>query len=154
MTLDIALCAGSPFPPTAQVIPNHYRPTANAALILSADPLAGALIGAAVELAGVPPAFAGKDESSRAALRRVRPAFVLLSVDDPAVHDEAFLGPAMMTGARLFLFGSERSMKLLESHIVRYQLCVVVLPRDAEKLREILTAASESSPRPRETTAP
>ena len=154
MTFNIALCAGSPYPPNAYVIPNHYRPTANAALILSVDPLAGALIGAAVELAGVPPAFAGKDESPRAALRRVRPAYVLLSFDAPALHDEAFLGPAMMTGARLFLFGSERTIKLLESHIARYQLGVVVLPRDVEKLREILTATSESSRRPRETTAP
>jgi hypothetical protein len=117
-----------PIASNAKVKPNDYHPSTSAALILSPDPLAGALVAAAMEVAGVSAAFAGRDESPRAALRRVRPACVLLSFDDPAVHDEAFLGLAMMMG--------------------------VVLPRDTEKLQGILTTASESNRRPRETTAP
>ena len=136
------------------MIPIHHRPTANAALILSADPLAAALIGAAVELAGVPPAFAGSNESRWAALRRVRPTCVLMSCDDPAVSDDAFLGPAMMTGARLFLFGTDRDLRALQTVISRYELGVIALPRDAGAMRELLTAATESSRHPRESTAP
>jgi hypothetical protein len=128
------------------VNPNHYRATSNTALVLAPDPLAAALIGAAVGLAGVAAVFVNAGESARVALRRLRPMCVLLSHDEPTVFDDAFMGPAMMTGARLFVFGSERRLRLVESFAARYRLEAIVLPRDCESLRERLTGATGSSP--------
>ncbi len=48
-----------------------------AALILSHDPIAAALIGSAAELAGLEPAFPGPGEAARDALRRIRPVCIL-----------------------------------------------------------------------------
>lgn len=129
----------------SNVNPN-YRPTSTTALILAPDPLAAALIGAAVELAGVAPAFADAAEPAKAALRRLRPMYVLLSHDEPSAFDDAFMGPAMMIGARLFVFGSEGRLSRLESFVARYKLGTIVLPRDVESIRERLTGESGSTP--------
>lgn len=123
---------------------NQYRPTPTATLILSPDPLAGALIGAAVELIGHRIEFVRPGESAREALRRVRPAMLLLDCDDPNAADEALLGPAMMMGARIFLFGDTARTQLLQPVAIRYRLGVIVFPRDVEHLAEIL--ASVASP--------
>jgi hypothetical protein len=130
----------------------QYRPSSTTALILSPDPLAGALVAAAVEVAGIRPVFARDGESPRESLRRLRPMFLLLDCDDPAIHDEALLGPAMMAGARLFLFGTEQRTTALHQLVAHYQFGVIVFPRDAESLREILTGESESTRRRREST--
>jgi hypothetical protein len=128
------------------VNPNHYRATGNTALVLAPDPLAAALIGAAVELAGIAAAFVSPGETAKVALRRLRPMCVLLSHDEPSAFDDAFMGPAMMTGARLFVFGTERRLRLLEAFLERYRLETLALPRDLESLRDRLTGATGSSP--------
>jgi hypothetical protein len=131
----------------------NYSPAAPSALILSPDPLAGALIGAAVELAGVAPVFPREAESPKLALRRLRPMCLLLDCDDSAVLDEGLLGPAMMTGVYLCLFGSEPRIRDHQQLVARYRFGVLVLPQDIGRLAEILTRAIESSRRPRESTA-
>ena len=75
-------------------------------LILSADALAAALLGGAVELTGHSPHFPKPHEAARDALRRVRPGLVVVGADHADGGTEAFLGPALMTGARLLLFDS------------------------------------------------
>ena len=116
---------------------NRYRPTSRAALILSPDPLAGALIGAAVELSGVSPTYCGASETPRDALRRIRPVFVLIDCDDASADDEAFIGPALMTSARVILFGATRSTHRLRAVAERFQLTMVELPRDIEELTRL-----------------
>jgi hypothetical protein len=108
-------------------------------LILSPDPLAGALIGAAVEVAGFRAEFARPDESLRASLARVNPSHVLIDCDDPNSRDESALGPALMTGARLFFFGNARKTADLGAVASRYQARLVVLPDDVDRLHDILT---------------
>ena len=56
-------------------MPNAKTPTA---LVLSDDPLAAALVAAAIEHYGVRPVFAAAGESPRDALRRLRPRVVLV----------------------------------------------------------------------------
>src|SRR4029077_4532677 len=53
----------------------------NVVLVLSSDPLAAALPGAAIELAGHAPTFQQADESPRGALLRLRPALVVIDCD-------------------------------------------------------------------------
>jgi hypothetical protein len=139
----------------ALVNPNHkYRPSIDSALILSPDPLGAALIAAAAELAGLQPAFAMADEAPRAALRRLRPVAVLIGTEADCLSDGAFLGPAKMTGARLFVFGSERQLEPLQGTIARYGLETLMFPRDAAGIVKRLRGAIESSPRPLGSTAP
>jgi hypothetical protein len=138
----------------ALVNPNHaYRPSIDTALILSPDPLGAALLAAAAELAGLRPAFALGDEPPRVALRRVRPIAVLIDADADCVSDNAFLGPAKMTGARLFVFGRERQLQDVEDVIRRYDLDALLFPRDATDIVRRLRAAIESSLRRPESTA-
>jgi hypothetical protein len=77
-------------------------------LILSEDALAAALLGSAVELAGHRPHFPEPQEAARDALRRVRPGLVVVESDHADGGTEAFLGPAIMTGARVVLFDAYR----------------------------------------------
>lgn len=118
-----------------------FSPNATVALVLSPDPLTGALIGAAVELAGPKVAFPKAEETAREALRRARPAFALIDCEDAAACREEVLGPAMMTGARLFLFGAAQRIEESQALIQRFHLGVVVIPRDVTRLAEILSQA-------------
>jgi hypothetical protein len=117
----------------------RYSRRAAAALILSREPLAAALVGAAAEVAGFRAEFAHADETPRAALVRVRPSHVLLDCDDPDMREDAALGPALMTGARLFFFGSARGAADVRLVAARHHVRLIVLPDDIHRLREILT---------------
>jgi hypothetical protein len=139
----------------ALVNANHkYRPSIDCTLILSPDPLGAALVAAAVDVAGVRPVFAQPDEPPKSALRRLRPACVLIAADDPCLRDDAFLGPAKMTGARLLVFGHERDVSATAEIVSRYALETLVLPRDAADIGARVTGASESNRRPQGSTAP
>lgn len=118
---------------------HRYSRRAAAALTLSRDPLAAALVAAAAELAGFRPEFAHAGETLRATLLRVRPSHVLLDCDDPDLRDAAVLGPALMTGARLFYYGSAHGVADVRLFAARHQVRLIVLPDDIHRLREILT---------------
>ena len=120
-----------------------YRPTTNTALLLSPDALGAALVGAAIELAGIGVIFVGT-EQPLAILRRARPSYLLIDCADPAAADEALIGPAMMMGTRVVLFGDERSAQLLRPTAVRLRLGFVVLPRDVDDLIALLSGTKTS----------
>lgn len=107
-------------------------------LILSADTLAAALLGAAVELAGHQPHFPQADEVARAALRRVRPGLVIVDCDDDHACSESFVGPVLMTGAQLLLFDSPRHATVGVDVARRLGLDVLHLPDDHERLLQRL----------------
>jgi hypothetical protein len=121
----------------ALVTTNQYRPTPAAALVLSPDPMGGALIGAAVELGGLVVAFPRQGESAREALRRLRPTAVVVDCADPSALDDAFIGPAMMTGARLFFVGDAITAERLRHVALRFHVTVIELPRDAGQLTRL-----------------
>lgn len=137
----------------AHVTPK-YRPSTTSALILTPDPLAGALMAATVELVGVPPVFSLPDEKAKTALRRCRPRYVMLSHDEPSLRDESFLGPALMTGARIFVFGTQERLAAIQPVLAHHRIEVIVLPNDLPSLRELLRAETESTPRRPPTTGP
>jgi hypothetical protein len=103
-------------------------------LIFSADPVAAALLGAAVELAGHAPHFPQHAEAARGALMRVRPRLVVIDCDHEGACSEGFVGPALMTGAQLLLCRSRRTQRDTRDFASRLGLTVVELPRDYEKL--------------------
>jgi hypothetical protein len=117
---------------------NRYRPTQAAALIVSPDALGAALLGAAIEVSGLTVGFPAENESPRDAVRRIRPSYVLIDCDDTNASDESLIGPALMTGARIFLFGADRRMRMRKHLAIRFHMGVIVLPNDHERLASIL----------------
>jgi hypothetical protein len=118
---------------------NRYRPTPATALILSHDPLAAALLGAAVELSGCSIAFAAAGEILSQSFRRVRPAFLLVDAGDDDACAAELLGPALMTGTRTILFGGAATVGVRRDLATRFQLDVLVMPRDLHRLGALLT---------------
>jgi hypothetical protein len=131
-----------------------YRPGTSSALILAADPMAGALMAAAVELTGIPPVFALAGEHGKAALLRCRPRYILLSHDEPCARDDSVLGPALMTGARIFIFGTHDQVTPLRPLLARHNVETIILPLEVDALRALLRAERESSRHQPPTTAP
>lgn len=107
-------------------------------LIISSDALAAALLGAAVELAGHMPHFVGNDERVRASLLRVRPRLVLVDCDHEEACTDEFVGPAIMTGAHVVLFRSNRSKVDRAQFSDRLGLRVVDMPKEHDSITALL----------------
>ena len=107
-------------------------------LILSADPLAAALLGAAVELAGHVPHFPGPGEPARAALLRLRPRAALIDCDHGEGCTQSFIGPALMTGAKVQLFSSHRTTLDARGIAQRLGLSIATLPMEQDALATLL----------------
>jgi hypothetical protein len=129
---------------TPHVNEHQYRPTAAVALILSSDPLAAALLGAAAELTGCSIAFAPPDETGPQAFRRLRPAFLLIDASDDAVCGSELLGPALMTGTPAILFGGAGAVSVRRELARQFQLEMLVMPRDLNRLAELLGPAARN----------
>ena len=113
-----------------------------AVLVLATDDLAGALLAALAETAGLSPAFANASETPRDALRRLRPDIVLVDCEHDVACSEQFLGPVRMTGAAALVFGrggdAERLRALADTHHVR----VLTLPMDADEFVRTIREAT------------
>jgi hypothetical protein len=118
--------------------------TRSAVLILAEDPLAAALIGAAVELIGFEPAFATDGEPLRGALMRVRPRLVLVDCDHQSACGPSFIGPALMTGARVVLLGSRHSRNEPRTLAGSFGVRTMTLPADLDVIAGLLTAELEA----------
>lgn len=111
-------------------------------LICTTDPLAAALLAAAVELDGQDPRFPEPGEPARAALLRVRPAVVLIDCDYPEACDDIFVGPALMLGVRVVLLRTPHSRIDPSAIAANRGLEVLDLPADQEALADLLRRAS------------
>ena len=110
-------------------------------LVLSSDPLAAALLGAAIELSGQAPRFPRVEEPARDALLRVRPRLVVIDCDHADACSEAFIGPALMTGSGVILFRSRRSRNDVTELSTRLGLRVVEMPMEHESLSALFREA-------------
>ncbi|HKH90202.1 MAG TPA: hypothetical protein VKA54_00290 [Gemmatimonadaceae bacterium] len=107
-------------------------------LVLSSDPLAAALVGAAIELSGHSPRFAQSEEAARAALLRVRPSLVVIDCDHVEACSEEFIGPALMTNSRVMLIRSRRTRRDVSELATRLGLRVVEMPIEHDSLSDVL----------------
>jgi DNA-binding response OmpR family regulator len=82
---------------------------ATSVLVVSPDALAAALLGALVEIDGYAPRFARRGESPRDALRRLRPAVVLVDCGAAEGGGATVVGPARMLGVRVVAFAPAAS---------------------------------------------
>jgi len=118
--------------------------TRSAVLIFSEDPLAAALIGAAVELIGFEPMYATDGEPPRSALLRVRPRLVLVDCDHEGACGPSFIGPALMTGARVVLIASRRSRRDPRALASSFGLRALTLPAGLDAIAQQLRAELEA----------
>lgn len=116
----------------------------SAVLVFSSDPLAAALLAAAIELAGNEPLFASAQETARAAVKRVRPRLVLIDCDHEETCCEEFIGPAMMMKAKVVLLRNTGTQRDVTGLAERMHLRVIDLPNDHEQFIAILHALPES----------
>jgi hypothetical protein len=110
----------------------------NPVLVLSSDPLAAALLGAAIDLAGLAPRFPKLGEAPRGALLRVRPRLVVIDCDHEDGCSEAFVGPALMTGSQVVLFRSRRTQRDVSEMASRLGLRTVEMPQEHHELTALL----------------
>ncbi len=120
-------------------------------LIIAAEPLLAALIGAMVESSRLRAAFPRANESAQAALGRVRPlaAIVLEAANDEASSD-LFLARARSAKTPVLLFGSATTIAAKRLWALERLIPVFALPGDIEALQaalERLAPAKTSSPR-------
>ena len=111
-------------------------------LVLSADALAAALLGALIETEGHRVAFTNGGESARDALRRVRPAVILLDCEYPDACSSAVIGPAKMMGAGVLLFARPQLDRELHECAERYGVAALLMPAARGELRAALERAA------------
>lgn len=119
---------------------------AQLALVIASDPVLAALVATLAELAGIQVAFPQSGENPRSALLRTRPAFVIADCDQADTGSEAFVGPALMTGARLALMCSRThfARERLQAIADRHGLAFFLMPDDADALQAWIVAAAAS----------
>ena len=106
--------------------------------MFSSDPLAAALLGAAIELAGYSPIFPRDAEAARDALLRARPRLTVIDCDHAETCSEQFIGPALMTGSKVLLFRSRRTEDDATELAERLGLQIVEMPTRHEALTLLL----------------
>lgn len=118
-------------------------------LILTPQPMAGALLGMLVELAQLEPVFAQPDERPDDALARVLPLLVILvDAQVDAFRSDLFLARAQHRGVGVIVFGHDRS-DLSADWATERGVPYLVLPTDAEAFGRLLDQAVRTDRRER-----
>ena len=68
----------------------------------------------------------------------MRPFAVLIDCNHSEACAESFIGPALMTGARVILFRSPRAGGAIPEGVARLELPTLALPADAARLALVL----------------
>jgi len=103
-------------------------------LILSADALAAALLGALLETLGYAVGFARPEEGSEDAIRRVRPRVGLIDCDDGTTCTPELLGRAAMRGISIVIFGRRTTLDRVRPLARDHEIELLLVPPDASTL--------------------
>src|SRR5262245_41886936 len=107
-------------------------------LILSADPVAAALLGALIETLGCPVAFGRPTETPDQSIRRVRPKVCFVDCADPRVCSEETLGRAAMRGASVVIFGTADAVARVRPRTREPEIDTIVVPSENNALEVAL----------------
>jgi CheY-like chemotaxis protein len=110
-------------------------------LVLSADAIAAALLGALIETLGYSVQFARPPEQAEQAIRRVRPKVCLLDCDDPASFNDEILGRAAMRRISVVIFGTREALDRVRALALEHDIDTLLVPPDSEDLDETLKRA-------------
>jgi len=112
-------------------------------LILSADAVGAALLGALIETLGYSVTFARPPEHAEDSLRRVRPKICLLDCADPSACNDEFLGRAAMRRVSVVIFGTARALDRVRGLALEHELDTMLLPPNTASLATMLERALE-----------
>jgi DNA-binding NtrC family response regulator len=110
-------------------------------LILSADAVGAALLGALIETLGYSVKFARPPENYDQALRRTRPKVCLIDCDDPATCNEEILGRATMRGISVVIFGTRDALESVRTIASEHDFDTLLVPPDSGDLERTLDRA-------------
>ena len=111
------------------------------ALLVVRDVLGAALLGALAELEGYEPAFPLDGERGDRAVRRVRPAVVLVDAYHPFARRDELFDACAAAGCRVVLFAPGPPWEMLLDEVRRRPDVALVTTGDGESLAERLRAA-------------
>jgi len=114
-------------------------------LILSADAIAAALLGALIETLGYPVRFARPPETADETIRRVRPSVCLLDCEDPENCSDAFLGHAAMRGISVVVFGKREALEHLRALALAHDIDMLIVPPDTATVDDALRRAMKKA---------
>ncbi len=110
-------------------------------LILSADAVAAALLGALIETLGYPVRFARPPEMTEQTMRRVKPRVCLLDCVDPGSCNDELLGRAPMRGISVVIFGTSAALERVRALALEHSMDMLLMPPDANELDATLKRA-------------
>ncbi|HEY4131193.1 MAG TPA: hypothetical protein VGM50_11285 [Gemmatimonadaceae bacterium] len=110
-------------------------------LILSADAVGAALLGALIETLGYSVKFGRPPESTDATIRRVRPNVCLLDCDDPASCNDEVLGRAAMRGISVVIFGTSQALARVRALAEEHEIEMLLVPPTISELDATLQRA-------------
>jgi len=116
-------------------------PGKHVVLILSADPVAAALVGGLVETLGYLVRFYRPPEQPEEALRRERPSVAMIDCQDPTLMKDEVLGRARMRGISVIVFGSTAALQRVRDLTLQHSLDTLIMPAPLDALDETLRAA-------------
>ena len=97
-------------------------------LILSADAVGAALLGALIETLGYAVRFGQPSEPPEESLRRVRPQVCLVDAVDPNACSPELLGRSRMRGIGVVIFGRSEALERIRALAVEHDLDTLVMP--------------------------
>jgi DNA-binding NtrC family response regulator len=109
----------------------------NKVLILAREEIVAALLGLMVELQGLQPQFPAGSEAIEEAIRRERPAIVLIDCDHADCTD-ALLEAIRRTEANPIIFSPFRMKAEVQAVAARHGIQSFTLPTDSDTFRKLL----------------
>jgi DNA-binding NtrC family response regulator len=110
-------------------------------LILSADPVGAALLGALIETLGYNVTFARPPETPDASFRRIRPKVGLIDCADPSLCNGEVFGRAAMRGIAVVVFGIPEELERVRALVSEHGIDTLLVPPDEDALADTLRRA-------------
>ena len=112
-------------------------------LILSADSVAAALLGALVETLGYSVRFARPTESVEQSIRRAHPRVLLVDCADSNSCTREVLGRAAMRGVSVVIFGRMKALRRVRELVREHRLDTLLMPTDVSTVQGALERAMQ-----------
>jgi DNA-binding NtrC family response regulator len=116
-------------------------PEKHVVLILSADAVAAALLGALVETLGYLVQFYQPPGDPEDAMRRAKPSVAMVDCGDPSLLSTELLGRARMRGVSVVIFGSQNAMARVRDLAREFDLQELIMPVTHDALDDVIRQA-------------
>jgi hypothetical protein len=107
-------------------------------VILSADAVAAALLGALVETLGCVVRFRRPPESPDDSLRRTRARIALIDCEDATCLSDDVLGRARMRGVGVVIFGKADALERVRALALEHRFEMLLMPPDPAAVGRVL----------------